>query len=201
MATSHKSHYHRFQAENYNLGNITSRKFENGSGSIERRPSASNSINSDAPSPHNNNNNDMNEQTQAMTIMQLRSVLNDGFVRGWIFVLFGVQLIIFILQPVANFDDYRDTLNNQYDCNVTRDCNGKGHNGDCTCDSRSMVFFVITEIILRLFVPITLISTLILVVSFEKKFYVSRLDALRFVLSPSSIAILFLISLVLCISF
>ena len=131
-------------------------------------------------------------KAENLTFIELRSVLNDSFIRCWIFMLFAVQCIIFLLQPVANFDDYRDSLNEQYNCHCVSTSGASEK--VCSCDAKSTAFFIINELCLRLFVPMTLITTLILVVSFEKKFYISRLDAMKYVLSPSSIATLLLIS-------
>ena len=63
------------------------------------------------------------------------------------------------------------------------------------CGGDSRILFVVNEVILRLFVPMAMLSTVILIVSFHRKPKKSKLSAVRFVLSPSSMAAVFLISL------
>ena len=127
------------------------------------------------------------------TILEMRNILNDKIIRFWIFFIFMVQFVIFITEPSFNEDAFRNELFVMYDCNSSDPTNGAT---TYTCNLFGIIFFYINTLILRLFVPMVLLNTLILCVSFDKKYMKSKLDGIKYVVSPSSFGLIIFLLLI-----
>eukprot|EP01083_Nonionella_stella_P096306 270670_1 len=90
-----------------------------------------------------------------MSIVQAsKSILNDKFIKVWMFLMYLFQLIIFITEPILGPDKFRYFLNTMYDC-----WKAEGHLMYACDPTTSQIVFTVHILVLRIGVPLLLLNT------------------------------------------
>ena len=113
-----------------------------------------------------------------------KSILGDKLVKVWMCAIFGLQLLAFILEPIARPGTFRLYLDSMWNCN-----------NNCG-PSASHVMFVIHTLILRISIPLLLVTV---VLSFmPKSSHAAQIMHYRYfyeVLSPVGVIIMAILAL------
>ena len=115
-----------------------------------------------------------------------KSILNDKMMKVWMFVMFGLQLFAFLLEPIARPGTFRLYLYSMWNCQPYPYADGTAIH----CDESSNAMFVIHTLMLRMAVPLLLIHSVFTFAPKSSHFaQIMHYKYFYEVFSPSGIAI------------